>query len=75
MRIAAFVASVVLVSLAQSAWAQAPAAPKGAAVVASEPGKAAVAATVQVTATVVAVDKATPPNRSPESESRTVVVR
>jgi len=59
MRIAAFVASVVLVTLAQPVWAQAPAAPKGAAVVASEPGKAAVAAAVQVTATVVAVDKAT----------------
>ncbi len=59
MRKAVFATSIVLAALAQPAWSQKPPAPKGEAVVVSEPGKAAAVATVQVTATVVAIDKAT----------------
>ena len=58
MRRAAFVASIVLTAVAQPAWSQKPDM-KGGAVVASEPGKAAAVSTVQVTAQVVSIDKAT----------------
>jgi len=58
MRRVAFVASIVLAAVAQPAWSQKPAM-KGEAVVASTAGKAAAVSTVQVTATVVAIDKAT----------------
>jgi len=58
MRKAAFVAAVALAASVQPAFAQKPGV-TGGAVVASEPGKAAAVATVEVTATVVAIDKAT----------------
>ena len=53
-----FVASIVLAVFALPAWSQKPGV-TGGAVVASEPGKAAAVATVEVTATVVAIEKAT----------------
>ena len=43
----------------QTVQAQKPAAPAGAAVIASEPGKAAIAVAVEINATVVAIDKGT----------------
>ena len=58
MRKAAFVVAVALAASVQPALAQKPGV-TGGAVVASEPGKAAAVATVEVTATVVAIDKAT----------------
>jgi hypothetical protein len=58
MRKSVFVVATVLAASLQPALAQKPGA-TGGAVVASEPGKAAVVATVQVTATVVAIDRAT----------------
>jgi hypothetical protein len=48
-----------LVACPLSALSQAPKPPTSAAVVASEPGKAAAVETIEVTATVVAIDKAT----------------
>jgi hypothetical protein len=44
---------------ATASWAQTPAAPAGGAVVVSEPGKAGVASAVEVSASVVGIDKAT----------------
>lgn len=58
MRNAVFVVSVALAAIVQPAIAQKPGV-QGGAVVASEPGKAAAVATVQATAQVVAIDKAT----------------
>jgi hypothetical protein len=58
MRKPVIVAAVLMAAAASLALAQKPEM-KGGAVVASEPGKAAAVATVQVTATVVAIDKAT----------------
>jgi hypothetical protein len=58
MRKAVLVVGIALASSLHPVLAQKPEM-KGAAVVASEPGKAAAVATVQVTATVVAIDKAT----------------
>ena len=53
-----FVLLAVLVTAPQLAQAQKPAA-SGGTVVASEPGKATIASTVEATATVIAIDKAT----------------
>ena len=53
-----FIATIALAASVQPALAQKPGV-KGEAVVASQPGKAAAVATVQATATVVALDKAT----------------
>jgi hypothetical protein len=58
MRKSVFVVAMVLAASLQPALAQKPAL-KGEAVVASQPGKAAAVATVQATATVMAIDKAT----------------
>ena len=58
MRKAVVVVGIALVASMQPALAQKPGV-TGGAVVASEPGKAAAVSTVQLTATVVAVDKAT----------------
>ena len=59
MRNAVFVASVALAAIAQPVLAQQKPGVTGGGVVASEPGKAAAVATVQATAQVVAIDKAT----------------
>ena len=55
---AAFVVAMALAAIIQPALAQKPGV-TGGAVVASEPGKAAAVSTIEVTATVVAIDKAT----------------
>ncbi|HEY6966340.1 MAG TPA: hypothetical protein VI229_02640 [Burkholderiales bacterium] len=55
---AAFVVAMALAASIQPAFAQKPGV-TGGAVVASEPGKAAAVSTIEVTATVVAIDKAT----------------
>jgi hypothetical protein len=59
MRIVISIAASLCATLALVAEAQAPAAPQGAVAVATEPGAAIAVATVEVTATVAALDKAT----------------